>query len=95
MNNSLTCEQCDPNIVYHQIKINQPMNKSIDRFVSLIANKPIGYIHHYDDIYKAVWPTSVVSPNSLLLLIHNTRKVLPEGVKIYNVRGKGYFISKH
>ncbi|MGF1903573.1 hypothetical protein [Aliivibrio salmonicida] len=65
----------------------------ICRILLLISSKPIGHIHSYEDIIKKVWPNSVVSSNSLLLLVHNTRKTLPKGFTLYNVRGRGYFLS--
>ncbi|GGK43607.1 MULTISPECIES: helix-turn-helix domain-containing protein [Aliivibrio] len=98
---TLSCKLCcdkktnDQKGVKHEVKDNYPVNEPICRFLSLMTSKPIGYIHKYDDIYDTVWPDSVVSSNSLLLLIHNARKVLPNELKIYNVRGKGYFLSKN
>ncbi|GLR73579.1 hypothetical protein BTO23_17805 [Aliivibrio sifiae] len=97
---TLSCKLCDNkkenNEIdnQHQLKENYPVSDHVCRVLSLMSSKPIGYIHNYDDIFNAVWPDSVVSSNSLLLLIHNTRKVLPADIKIYNVRGKGYFLSK-
>lgn len=68
------------------------VSKKVCRFMSLMLSQPVGHIHSYDDIYAAVWPDSIVSQSSLLLLIHNVRRVLPENVKVYNVRGVGYFV---
>ena len=97
---TLSCKLCDNKKTsdeidnQHQLKESYPVSDHVCRVLSLMSSKPIGYIHNYDDIFNAVWPDSVVSSNSLLLLIHNTRKVLPNDIKIYNVRGKGYFLSK-
>lgn len=100
MNENLTvsCKLChDKNISNeienkHEVKENHPVSEQVCRVLSLMSSKPVGYIHKYDDIFDAVWPDSVVSSNSLLLLIHNTRKILPKNINIYNVRGQGYFL---
>ena len=73
---------------------NANVSESMYRVLILLLSEYEGHIHSYEDIYKNVWPNSVVSSNSLLLLIHNTRKILPKNLKIYNVRGRGYFISR-
>ena len=62
--------------------------------MTLFMSKGLNNIVCNEEIMEHLWPDSYVTLNSILQIIHSTKKVLHTDYEIVNMRNKGYMLMK-